>query len=924
MPRLPQALPLAGAAVAALVAVAATSFVDPTLIVAGVLGLVFLLAMRANLQSALLGLAFARATLEGTYLLPAANVGGLELGPGDLLTLGFFGGVLWYLANKARAGELASLWHAPTVIPVLMFLGLAGFSLLYSPAATLGARDILKFASAYSVYLLLVADPPDRRRLRLLLIGIAVGSIVPIAFGLGQILFGRTEINEFQGWSRVQSVFVDPNTYGFYLVTVLAAAWALRGQVSDSARRWLDVLSLAAFASVFLTLSRNSVAALAILVVVIGIRQRKILITAVVVTAILLLAAPQVSSRGTQLLSPESAGTEGRVRQGENANRTSLTGRVEIWGDGLELWRQSPLLGVGFGGTTGFVGRNAHNDYLRSLVEAGLVGIACFGALMVSIVLLGRRAGGGREDAPRALMGLTLAYVLVSYFSNNLGKGVFQFHFWLLAGILYVWSVTIAPGRTWKRRSPQNELPPDQVEMAFQQRQIVGFRDSPGTEKEVIEPAASRLDSPAIPSHRSPTYPNFEISAPPSSEIEPAAASTVTDPETDPLESPSGGEGVAGPPEPELHRPVSPFANADTGVVPIWATKRAPDLSPRDDLAVAMLRAEGAQTQLRLTHIGLALFGLVALALAALLLASALSNDSERTDRVASSASSSSSSLSARQFGDAEEVAFLRNVSGVPQIHLLALPGENPIPLALSGTEQQRPDFSSDGTRLAYSAEVEGRFDIFVFDREDKSPVDVTNNDSDDYAPDFSPDGRRIAFASNLAGDFDIFVLSLPSGEPRILVNNDAQDRQPAWSPDGERIVFASRTDGDFEIYIVDAAGSDRPIKVTNNTVDDLAPEWSPDGSALVFDRNIDGDKEIFVVSLGDEAVGDEAVGDEARQITDNDVADRHPAWSPDGRGVFFGRQTPEGPKLYFQPLEPGSREVLVESAVSGYKAAVR
>jgi len=914
MPRLPQALPVAGAAVAALAAVAATSFVPPTLIVAGVLGLVFLLPMRANLQGALLGLAFGRATLEGTYLLPAANVGGLALGPGDILTLGFFGGVVWYLASKARAGELASLWRAPTVVPVLVFLGLAGFSLLYSQEATLGARDILKFASAYSVYLLLVADPPDARRLRLLLIGIAVGSVVPIAVGLGQILTGGAEVNEYQGWSRVQSVFVDPNTYGFYLVTVLAAAWALRGQVSDKARAWLDVLSLAAFASVFLTLSRNSVAALAILVVVIGIRHRKILITAVLVTAVVLLAAPQVGSRGTQVLTSEAASTEGRVRQGENAQRTSLTGRVEIWGDGLELWRQRPLLGVGFGGTTVAVGHNAHNDYLRSLVEAGLVGIACFGAVMVSIVLLGRRTGAGREDAPRALMGLTLGYVLVSYFSNNLGKGVFQFHFWLLAGILYVASVTIAPNRPWKRRSSQNEVPPDQVELAFPHGQIAGFHDSPGVEEEVIEPAAARLDSPAIPSHHSPTYPNLEISAPPHSEIEPAAASTVAEPETDTPASHSGIEGVTGSPEPELQPTVSPFADADTGVVPIWTTKRAPDLSPRDDLAVAMLRTEGAQTQLRVAHIGLVLFALVALALAALLLASALSNDSERSDLFASSASSSSSPPSAQQFGDAEEVAFLRDVSGVPQIHLLALPGENPIPLALSGTEQQRPDFSSDGTRLAYSADVEGRLDIFVFDREDKSPVDVTNNDFDDYAPDFSPDGRRIAFASNLDDDFDIFVLELPSGEPHKLVDNGAQDRQPAWSPDGERIVFASRTDGDFEIYIVDAAGSERPIKVTNNTVDDLAPEWSPDGSALVFDRNIDGDKEIFVVSFGDEA----------RQITDNDVADRHPAWSPDGRGVFFGRLTPEGPKLYFQPLEPGSREILVENAVSGYNPAAR
>ncbi len=475
MPRLSPAVPIAGAAFAALAAVTASRLVSPGLIIAGVLGLIALLSLRANLQTALLGLAFGRATLEGTYLLPAANVGGVALGLGDILTLGFFGGALWYLAGRARAGTLGHLWRAPTVVPMLLFLAVAAFSLLYSPDATQGARDILKLASAFSAYLLLVADPPDARRLRLLLIGITVGSIVPILAGVGLLLTGGAEVNEFQGWSRVQSVFVDPNAYGIYLVTVLAAAWALRGEISGIARSWLDVLSVAAFVSVFLTLSRNSVAALAILVLVIGMRRRKILIAAVGLTVIVLLASPQVGSRGTQILSPKSR-AEGQVGRGANATRTALVGRVEIWEEGLGLWRQRPFLGIGFGGTSVAVGNNAHNDYLRSLVEAGLVGLACFLAVIVSIIRLGLRAGAGRSDAPRLLMGLSLGYVLVSYFANNLGKNVFQFHFWLLAGILYVWAQKIPISRPSSERVRQNGAAPLHLRVRLNDgRTVEGF-----------------------------------------------------------------------------------------------------------------------------------------------------------------------------------------------------------------------------------------------------------------------------------------------------------------------------------------------------------------------------------------------------------------------------------------------------------------
>ena len=49
---------------------------------------------------------------------------------------------------------------------------------------------------------------------------------------------------------------------------------------------------------------------------------------------------------------------------------------------------------------------------------------------------------------PRAFLGLAIGFVLVSFASNNLGKGAYQLYFWLIAGIAYVWSTTIPDARS--------------------------------------------------------------------------------------------------------------------------------------------------------------------------------------------------------------------------------------------------------------------------------------------------------------------------------------------------------------------------------------------------------------------------------------------------------------------------------------------
>ncbi len=345
--RSPYVLPLLGAATAAGLATAVATSLSPLSVGAWLVGVVALLLVRWNAELALVGLAASRATLEGAHVLPLANVGGNGLSPGDILSLAFLAGAGWHLIDEARAGR--RIWRLPTVLPALLLLGVATFSLSYSPEWSLGLRDILKFVAAYCAYLVIVVGRPEPRRLRMLLAAMVGGSVIPIGYGLFQVFGSTAEVNEFYGWSRVQSVFDHPNTYGFYLVTVVAAAWALRQQVTGRARAFTTVVGVAAFSSVLLTLSRNSMSALAILVLTIGWHHRSVLVAAAVATVAVILAAPQVLARGLEFVSSQSDAHSGN----------SLVGRLEIWRSGLALWREQPLLGRGWGATSVFVTQNA-------------------------------------------------------------------------------------------------------------------------------------------------------------------------------------------------------------------------------------------------------------------------------------------------------------------------------------------------------------------------------------------------------------------------------------------------------------------------------------------------------------------------------------------------------------------------------------
>ena len=92
--------------------------------------------------------------------------------------------------------------------------------------------------------------------------------------------------------------------------------------------------------------------------------------------------------------------------------------------------------------------------------------------------------------------------------------------------------------------------------------------------------------------------------------------------------------------------------------------------------------------------------------------------------------------------------------------------------------------------------------DVIVLVRPDGSDrVRLTDDPAQDEEPQWSPDGRRIAFRSDREGDYDLFVVNSDGSGLRRLTENSARETVPSWSPDGRSIVFASDRDGNLELY---------------------------------------------------------------------------------------------------------------------------
>lgn len=160
---------------------------------------------------------------------------------------------------------------------------------------------------------------------------------------------------------------------------------------------------------------------------------------------------------------------------------------------------------------------------------------------------------------------------------------------------------------------------------------------------------------------------------------------------------------------------------------------------------------------------------------------------------------------------------------------------------------------------------------------------------------DVSPDGRTIVF--DLLGD--LYTLPMEGGEAKPLTSGIAWDMQPRWSPDGQWIAFTSDRSGGDNIWIVRNDGTD-PRQVTKESFRLLnSPWWTPDGQFIVARKHFTARRSL---GAGEMWLYHRA-GGEGVQLTEkpNDQKDAgEPAFSPDGRYLYYSQDVTPGPTFEY------------------------
>ena len=139
------------------------------------------------------------------------------------------------------------------------------------------------------------------------------------------------------------------------------------------------------------------------------------------------------------------------------------------------------------------------------------------------------------------------------------------------------------------------------------------------------------------------------------------------------------------------------------------------------------------------------------------------------------------------------------------------------------------------GPGLAY---VKGSSTVHIWRLDFASPPHarkLTASSGEQNSPDISPDGSKIAFESTQSGVREIWVADADGSNAQQVTDfRNPMTGTPRWSPDGKLIAFDSRVGGEANVYLVDPNGG-VPHKLSIDRRENESPSWSKDGAWIYF-----------------------------------------------------------------------------------------
>ncbi|MCT7976260.1 O-antigen ligase family protein [Laspinema olomoucense] len=357
---------------------------------------------------------------------------------------------------------------------ILLPLGGLGFDGSFLPSAI---REWVRLFSWVMIYLL-VMQLKGRVTPQQAIACLFLGLVIPAFVAILQLALppsvlppmlvygsGNTDGLPFEAGSRINGTLGHPNTFTTFLVLFLGLTY---WKQQESNPRWPWAIALAVIA--FLFVNTKSLFGLMMLA-----------------TLILALIAPKLSLPsllggivGFGLIIALFGSTEfGQERLGSLGETPLGNPDMELWraillaqGDGnsfnwrlaqwtylIKQWQDYPLLGFGLG-TNKYISANGlepHNDYVRALVEGGVVGFVFFLLLLLSTIarliwlIRAAPAGTAQRNFCFTLLAIWLS-IPVGMITENIWTHTSLFLYW--------WTMVAIAGWDWdEKRSPNSLVP---------------------------------------------------------------------------------------------------------------------------------------------------------------------------------------------------------------------------------------------------------------------------------------------------------------------------------------------------------------------------------------------------------------------------------------------------------------------------------
>jgi Tol biopolymer transport system component len=210
-------------------------------------------------------------------------------------------------------------------------------------------------------------------------------------------------------------------------------------------------------------------------------------------------------------------------------------------------------------------------------------------------------------------------------------------------------------------------------------------------------------------------------------------------------------------------------------------------------------------------------------------------------------------------------------------------------------------DAASRADRFLFCSSRTGNFEIYRYDR--GTITQLTDDPTwDAWWPRVSPDASRIAFYRSAVADrpatggwdnnYEHATLWLMDADgsnavERLTLAGEGWSAQGVanWSPDGRNLVMIGRVGDSWRLHIMQVDGGE-PVRISQRDSFYIDPSWSPVGDKVVFAAfppdavGIDlSQLEIYVANFD---------GSAELRLTDDDLRDHDPSWSPDGTSIVF------------------------------------